>query len=472
MNKYKKLTSNTLVFAIGQFSSKLLSFFLVPFFTYILSTKQYGIIDTISTTVSLATPIFTLIISEGVMRFCLDARSNNDNILSIGLFISICGTIILTAFYPITYIFKSVQKYFIWFILNFASINICNVLLQYLKGTERTKFYAVCGILSTAFTLTLNILFLAVFRLGVTGYMLSIIISHLLITALICAKIKIWHKIKNPFQIQKNTYREILKYTCPMIPNSISWWVSNSSDRYMLLAFTSASVLGIYSVSYKISTILSVISTIFMGAWQISAVDDFGTDNSKKFFENIYTILLTVLFFFASLLICLSKFLGLILYQKEFFEAWHASSILIMAFVFQSLSAFLGTIYTSAKKTKMLFYSTILAATVNIIFNYVSIPKYGMYGAAGATLLSYISVWLIRAIDSKKLLDFNKHNAIVFAMLFLTSIQIIMVNIDRPWSWVISTIIFTTISVISYNLLKKLRLIETIILNLKSKIRR
>ena len=72
-------------------------------------------------------------------------------------------------------------------------------------------------------------------------------------------------------KINKVLIKAMVKYSVPMIPNSISWWISNSSDKYMLTAFCGVAVTGIYSVAYKIPTFLTTFTTIFMSAWQISA---------------------------------------------------------------------------------------------------------------------------------------------------------------------------------------------------------
>lgn len=450
MGQYKKLSINVLVMTIGKFSSKALTFLLVPLYTSILSTAEYGVYDLLVTTVTLLTPLLTLTISEGVMRFCLDENYKPKDVLTIGLTIVLLGTGVLAAAYPIIKSINLIADYYAWILMFFAASNIHLIMTQFLKGVNKVKLYAICGIISTIVTLVLNILFLVVFKFGILGYMMAYIIGHLAVTIFICLKIKVWKLIANPFAIEKKVYKDLLAYSCPMIPNSICWWVSNSSDKYMVSGFLSTSMLGIYSVSYKIPNIMSIFTTIFNSAFQISAVDNFGDEKSKKFFGDIYQLFSSCNVIVASVLILFSEMLATILYKKAFFIAWQSSTILIMAFLFNSMSGILGTVYTSAKKTSMLFYSTIVAAVLNIVLNLVLIPRIGIIGAAIATLASYVCVWLIRLIHSRTILNFKVNFVQNILSYILMIIQILLLLSDVSFSFWVAALI--TVFILLFNM--------------------
>lgn len=428
MGRYKKLLSNTFLMIIGQFSSKLLGFLLVPFYTSILSTEEYGTYDLLITTVSLLTPFLTLVVSEAVMRFCLDKDYDDSHILTIGATFVFLGTAVLLLGFPIIRKIDFLSEYSWWLILFFALMNFESILMQYLKGVEKIKTYTICGILSTLCSLSLNILFLAVFKLGVFGYMLAGCCSLAIVITVICLTQKIWNNIVNPFKIPKSIYKDIVKYTFPMIPNSISWWISNSSDKYMIKYMVSVSAVGMYSVAYKIPSILTIFVTIFISAFQISSVENFGSKKSIEFFSNIYKVFASFGIIVSSVLIFASNFIAKILFKNDFFEAWKISGILILAFAFNSLAAYLGTIYTASKKTKFLFYSTTIAALLNIALNLVLIKFIGTYGAAIATLASYICVWLLRLINSRKILPIKisiVSNLISYLLLILEIVLVV-----------------------------------------------
>ena len=468
-NKFKQLASDTLMMAVGQFSSKILSFLLVPLYTYVLTTEEYGIYDIINVTISLLTPILTCVILEGVLRFALDKKYNQYEILTIGsLFVAIASLLIIVL-YPLLSLIDTMREYYIWFFLLFFLSAFESVLMQYLRGTNRVKFYAICGVLSTFAYLLFNILFLLIFKWGFSGYLLAVIISKIVVIVIICIRINYLRSIVNPFTIRQEVYKDVLKYTVPMIPNSLCWWVSNSSDKYMLLWLANTSVVGVYSVAYKIPSILSVFISIFMSAFQISAMTDFGTNESKDFFSKSYRMFASFVFMVSTGVILFSKFLAFFLYQKEFFDAWKCSTILVVAFAFNSLSALLGTVYTSAKKTLFLFYSTIIAAIVNIILNYFLIQKLGSYGAAIATMISYGVVWVVRIINSKKIFDFEKNTVFNIISSILLVVEVCMMIKDDNLYLGVATLMACIVVALNSFELKKLGFFDRIHLIIKKK---
>lgn len=442
MGQYKKFATNTLLLTIGSFSSKALSFLLVPLYTAILTTEEYGTYDLIVTTVTLLTPFLTLVISEGVMRFCLDfCKYDSRQILTVGLVIVGLGSALFTASFPILKSVASLSRYYGWVWAFFVVSNVHSVLTQYLKGVDKVRLYTACGVISTFMTLVLNVLFLVVFDWRITGYLLAYVLAHICVTVFIMVKIRIWRLIVNPFKIPKKVYKDMLKYTLPMVPNSMSWWISNSSDKYMITWLVSTAALGVYSVAYKIPSLLTVVTGIFSSAFQISAVEDFGSEKSKKFFENMYGMFASLNVFVAALLIVLAKPLAFVMFQKDFFSAWESTTVLLFAYLFNFLSGILGTVYTSAKKTSFLFTSTLAGACVNVVLNYLLIKACGIIGAAIATLVSYLCVWLLRIINVRKILDFNLHLGINIVSYILVTVEIVLVLIDSTWGFIAATVV-------------------------------
>ena len=455
-SSYKKLFSNTIAMGLGQFSSKLLSFLLVPLYTAVLTTDQYGTYDLVVTTVTLLTPFLTLVISEAIMRFCIDKNYDRKQVFTIGCLFVVLGTIVLMAFFPLLSKIQALGPiYSIWLIVYFFVINIHTIFTQFLKGIEEIKFYSLCGIISTFLSLTMNIIFLLVFQCSITGYFLASILSHLFVVFIIAIKIRIHRYLISPFSIPKCVYQQMLRFSIPMIPNSVSWWISNSSCKYILLYFSSASVVGIFSLAYKIPSVLTIVVTIFISAFQVSIFENFGTPASIHFFKNIYTVFLSLNVVVASGLITFAKLIARILYQKEFFNAWQVSCILIFAFVFNSLSAFIGTIYSASKRTNFLFISTIIGAGLNVVLNLLLIPFLGMYGAAISTLISYIVIWITRLINLKKQFQYSFKifpGLLSFALIIC---QILLMYMDRWWSIYGAIGLFLIIILISLNQLFK-----------------
>lgn len=399
-----KLVKNSALMFIGQFASKVLVFFLVPFYTSVLSTEEYGISDLLVTTSNLAYPIFTFMISTAILRFCLDQAGDPYEIFSAGLWIDLGGYICVTVISLFMFPLILDQKFLPFFLIYYLAHSLNALLLNFLRGINNVKLYSLSGVMQTILLISLNLLLLLVFKMGIIGYLLSMIISVGMVDILLMTKTKIIRRITPPWKIDKSLWTGMIKYCVPLIPNQMSWWVNDSSDRYIMKMYRTTSELGIYSASYKIPAIMSTTMTIFNGAWEISAVDDFGSEKNRKFFSETYEQYLNLLVVVSTFVLLFLHPIATLLLRKDFYTAWLFVPALLYATLFHGLSGFVGTIFTTAKKTNMIFFTTVLGAAANISLNFCLIPSYGAQGAAIATAIGYIVTFISRLIFSRKIM--------------------------------------------------------------------
>lgn len=445
-NKYEKLKKNTLLMMISNFASKFLVFLLIPLYTHCLTTEEYGISDIIFTTVNLIYPILTLLMTEAVLRFTLDknTESDNKNIFTISLVISFLGFLILLIVGPLISKMVKINNYLLLFYLYYIATILYFLFSQFSKGIGKVKEFAISGIINTIVTILCNIIFLLFLDWKIEGYILSYIIGMVISSVYLFIKLRLYSYFINIKHINRNKVRDMLKYSVPMIPNSISWWISNSSDKYILYFFRNLSEIGIYSASYKIPTLLTTFSNVFVGSWQLSSIDEFGSDESIKFHRDIYNKYSLIVTFSVVWLILFSQLISKVLFAADYYIAWKPAIILLFAFLFNTLSGFLGTIYTSAKKTFFLFLSTLIAAIINIIFNILLIPKFGMVGAAIATLISYFFVWIFRLLNTKKILDMKLDLKKDIVSYILIVLEILLLELNINFYYVVIIPLFIT----------------------------
>lgn len=410
MNRYTNLVKNTMLFTISNFASKILVFLLVPLYTSTLTTKEYGIAELITTTINLIYPILTLTIGEAILRFSLDSKSNKVQVFSNGIRVAIVGFVIMILSIPILSKSDVLGQYKMIFIIMYI-ISTLNVLFtQFARGINKIKNVAISGVVNTIIVVVSNILMLVIFEFGIQGYLLSMILGSAVSTVYLFVTCSLGKYIDLKHSNNK-VLTKMFKYSAPMIPNSISWWVSNAADRYIVTGYCGVEQNGIYSVAYKIPTILTIFTSIFMQAWQLSAVQEYESEDRNKFYSEIYSYYNAFILIIATLLILFNKILARILFSNEFFKGWVYVPFLIVAFVFYGLATYLGTMFTASKKTNILFVSTLFGAVTNIILNFILVGKYkNAIGASIATLIGYIIVWIIRLITSKKIvkLSYNK----------------------------------------------------------------
>ena len=407
---FKYLAKNTLLFSISTFGSKILTFLLVPLYTNVLTTSDYGRVDIMTTTVALLSIALTINIASAVMRYSLEYTDIPEVILKYGIQVIIKGSLIMgigtIIFYQIEIIDLPFEYYF--FMIGLFVVNAFEQLSQnYLRAIEKVELMVITGLFSTFIKLSCNVITLLVLKIGVIGYMISMVIGPAVscLIAFLCL-----YPIKNPNvdKITKNNiHKEMRRYAIPTAVNSLGWWIANSVDRYFVTWMKGASINGIYSVSYKIPTIMSMFCDIFIQAWGLSAIKEYDKDDKNDFFNLVYTSFNAGLVLICSILIFTNTILAKVLFANEFYEAWKYSSILIISMFFSGLSSFLGGIYGAAKHNDELAISTFISAIVNIILDWLLIPNYGAYGAAIATAVSFYIIWILRFVLLKKYIDLS-----------------------------------------------------------------
>ena len=404
-NKLKYLLNNTIIFAIGNFASKFISFFLVPLYTNILTVAEYGTIDLIYTVCILIIPILTLNISEAVMRFTLDKNKNEDDIIKINNTITFFSVFIACIIIiPLSFI-DNLSKYSIYVLLYLVT-NICSQnYLILLKGQEKLKLYTFCNVLNTLLVAVFNVIFLVFFKFGIKGYLLAYTISNFIIFVFSFILSKSYKQrvgINNRLLFDK-----MIKYSIVLIPNTFMWWIMNSSDRIMVTSLMDYTANGIYAISYKIPTLISTVVSIFNQAWLFSAIREKQSKEEEAYTNLVFKYLFDICIIFGLFLFCFSKEFMKIYVSNNFYVAWKYMSFLIIGLIFQTLATFLSTSYNVYKNNKGFLFSGICGAILNIILNFILIPIFGIYGAALATCVSYISVFLYRLIDTRKYIKIN-----------------------------------------------------------------
>lgn len=429
MDKYKRLLSDTILFAISNFSSKFLIFLLLPLYTGILTTAEYGYVDAIFTLIQLGIPLVTLCIYEATIRFALEAESDKSKIFSTSLLILFSGNIICLVCCIVYGIFmqETVIRVILIFLLFFFN-SLYLLCTQFIRGIQKVRIYAISGIILTLCTVLFNILFLVVFRMQVNGYILASICGYVLCIVFISFACKLSKYIK--FGIDFSLLRDMLKYSIPMIPNTISWWINYSLDKYMIIFFCGLGENGLYSVAAKFPAILTTITDIFFKAWQISSAVEYDSSDRDKYYKSVYEVFMSVLFLTSTIMMLFVKLFAKLFMAESYFVSWKMMPFLIIAVAFSALSGFVGSICTAAKKTTILLGSTLIGALVNVVFNLLLIKPFGGSGAAVSTAISFAVIALVRMSVIDEIRDLHLINfKVVFAFLLLI-IESIVTYID------------------------------------------
>lgn len=403
MAGYRSFAKNVGLLTLANFGTKILSFLLVPLYTSILTTAEYGTYDLAMSTVGVLVPLLTQNVIDAVLRFSMDREVDKKGVLAIGIrhflisLIPVAAVLVGNAALGIS---GELARLSPLVMLLFASQGISGIALYYVRGVNRFTDIALSSVLCSALVIGCNVLFLVAFGWGLTGYFLANIIGPLLQSAYLLLRVGL--KGATPLHVDKALEHDMLVYSRPMIANSIAWWVNNVSDRYVVTLFCGIGANGIYSVASKIPSILSVIQSIVGQAWTVSAVEEFDPEDSNGFFANMYAGYNCVMVVLCSMIIACNLLLAKVLYANEFFAAWQYAPFLTISVVFGALAGYVGGILAAVKDSKEFARSSVVGAGVNLALNFATVPFIGALGAALATLVSYWITWFLRMRTLKR----------------------------------------------------------------------
>lgn len=452
MNKYRYLFKNVGLMAIGQFGSRMLSFFLVPLYTSVLSTADYGTFDLYSTIVQLLVPVLTLNIYDAVLRFALDGKENIKQVHAVGACVFWGGALVLLVliianlfirFLPI--VNKYPWLFFLFYIVNALSLMLSN----FARGLDDVSATVISGIMTTLTMIILNIWFLTGLHWGLFGFFLANIIGMSVGCLVYVFRLRLWHYPVIPKDITLG--RKMVAYSFPLVANSVSWWLNSASSRCIIIWISGIAANGLFSAANKIPSIISMAANLFNSAWVMSSVKEFDPQDKDGFFSKTYKAFSGMIMICCAMLISGSYILGNFLYRGEFHSAWILTPLMTLGAALSAVAGYLGGIFAAAKKTEVFTYSTFAGLITNIILGVVFTRLFGVTGMAIAVAISNYVILVIRFVQIKKFMsiDFNliREHA-VYILIVAESFTVL--GVETGLVWYIPTVLLMLLVVFLY----------------------
>jgi len=395
---------------------------MVFFTTYYLTREQVGEFDLILITINLLIPLVSLQLSDAGLRWLLGEKNDEfeikRSITSIFVFL-VLSILLFTIFYQSYCLFKP-SSYSILFNLLLAMQVVYVFFQQTIRGLGFNKLYATNSVINAFVYCGTSILLLTLFELKVEALLISNIFALSLTSVQLFFRAKMYRYI-SIHSFSFNHLRGLITYSLPLIPNSLSWWAMSSANRYMILLFLGAYANGIFAISYKIPTIMTMLVGVFSLAWQESSILTYDSKDRDMYYTNIFKKYLCVIFSISYLIISVNQIFIKIAVSGEFFESYRYTPILILSTIFNSIAGFYGTGYLGAKKTKHLLISSVIGGITTLLISLVLIPQFGLFGASTSILLGYIILSFLRVSQSKEyfIIDFPHKIFIVYLILYI-----------------------------------------------------
>ena len=432
MREEKRLLKNTGIIAIGNISTKLISFFLLPLYTALLSTSEYGTFDYILSIAIFCVPFVSVLMDESIFRFLIDCDTEEDKnqVISTAMGIVICGMIVFTMVgIPVM---NALHYSYTYYAIVYILLNVvCGMVSALLRGIGRTDHYALFNFLLGFIQVVLNVILIAGFRLGLIGMLMAAISAQCMVSLFFIFKIKIWKYLSLKYVSLKQA-KEMIIYSLPLIPNKVSWTIINLSDRIILMNIIGSDAAGLYAVSYKFPNLMDTVYGFFYQSWKESSARVLKNEKQDDFYNVVYVNLKNFMF---SLVIGMTAFMPLVFYtliNKNYFGAIKYIPILLLATYFANISGFYGGVFTAYKDTKIMGTTTVAAAIINLAVNLALIKKFGIYAAALSTLIANLVVYIYRKVKVRKYIELQESwKKSFFAMIFTGVIFILFYSMDK-----------------------------------------
>ena len=221
--------------------------------------------------------------------------------------------------------------------------------------------------------------------------------------------------------------KSMIKYSIVLLPTTFMWWIMNSSDRIMVTSMISVAANGIYAISYKLPTLVTTLTSIFNQAWSYSAIKEEGSSDEDEYNNKVFKILTCAVMLIGISVIAFSKLFLKIYVAESYYSAWQYIPFLAVGCVYLTLGTFMATSYTVHKDSFGYLFSGMFGAILNVTLNFVLIPKIGVYGAALATGISYIAVFVFRLFHTRKYIYYDiKNKEFLFGSIALLVVSILV----------------------------------------------
>ncbi len=392
----KTVARHSAVYGIFDFLGKAGAFLLVPLYARIMSPAEYGTLEILTVSYALALTVVLLGFNSALVRYYTvtgDAGARADYFRT--AFTTVVGFALLAAlglllaapvlsrtFFGDTAHAGLWRLLLLWVVIDAAG----TMFLSLFRSQGRPFRYSAVNLLKLLGVLGLNVVLVGVLRLGVRGALTGNVLGALLgATAggTLAAR-------EFGIGIRRETLRDLARFGLPLVASGIGLYVMNSADRFFLGRMTDLTQLGIYSLGYKVGLAMSVVLNAFVVAWppvmfRIAQVAD-----APAIFARILTY---YVFVTGLILVLISSFSGEIvslIAVPAYAPAAGLVPLILLAYLLQGVYYIFSVGVTVTDRTVWVPVVVGLAAAVNLAANFVLIPAYGIWGAAWATLASFL----------------------------------------------------------------------------------
>ena len=424
-SRSSKFVKDIGIYAIGNIGSKIITFLMVPMYTHYVDKSDFGYYDLCFTWCLLLMPFVTLQLRDGAFRFLLDC-DNDTRRKRIVTFVSrtlISTTILSCLITAALALFTNIQ-YLGYALGMLLAMSFQEVYSQVFRGLRNNRAFVTVGILSALGIGLFSIFFVVGLGWGIKGIFLANILARVLALIIVEARVRLITRNTRWSISSREVAHDILRYTLPLLPGSLCWWLTGSSDRLFITHFLGLDVNGVYAVATRFTGIIYTLAVIYYQAWQETAILQYNSPDRDRFFSRMFSSYITLL----GLILVGYVFLLKVNYGWMVAEQYHESLNFIyplgLSAVIFAAAAFFDMGYQCAKDTKRTLPAIVLSAAINVVLNFLLIKPLGVNGVIVTQLVTYLVLFIFRWHDMRRyfVLKIGKLTAVPVAVMLVSAL--------------------------------------------------
>ena len=321
------------------------------------------------------------------------------------------------------------------------------MLAQFSRGVGNVRNFSISGIIAAIVLFCSTFILVKSLSLGVTGYLCAFVIANVFSIIYLVLSVPSIRGFTWFYSINKT--KEVLVYSLPLIPNTLSWWATNVSSRYILAYNCGIALAGLFAATSKLPSLVNIVTSVFQQSWQISSVKQAQANDRLSFYSKVFTVYSSLVFVTGALIVALIPIISKFVLKGEFYAAWIYTPLLLFSAILGCFSVYFGNFYTVEKNSKAIMKTTLYGAISNVLLCLILIPFWGIYGALIANVLSFVIIVVSRYVDTRKIMPI-KFNGLVFCLsLSLLLIECIAMTINTKFGFYVSAVCVSIIVLVN-----------------------
>lgn len=402
-NRAMQMLRNLGIYAVGSIGSRLMTFLLVPIYSFFIAPSEFGYYDICFVVAMFAVPIISMQLRDGAFRYLLDATTDEERtrvvtFTMVAMLRNICACLVLGVAAHLLFDIRCM-----WYTLVFACVfALFEVVQQMLRGLGHNKLFAGCGILSSFLIFAISVPLVVWTDMGIEGVFVGNIAARIIAMLFAEWRVGVFSKFMRSNVDYKAVGRDVIRFSNPLLVVNMILIIISSGNRFFIEHYLGLHDNGLYAVAVKFASILEAIAFIFIQAWQETAIRQYGDADHDAFYSKILNAYLWVL---VALVVSISYVTRLL--NNYFIGVEYQDSICLilpqcLASAILNLVFFYDMGYQCSKNTSRQLPCLITALLVSLTSNYYFTIWWGLYGILASINVTYLFMLVYKMIDTRR----------------------------------------------------------------------